>query len=206
MFKEAYHHSIFKDYFHVLNRIEILNILDKELQEEEKFIIKSQEDLQVFWENEYLDKFVRTDWDWSPEKSRNLDIRIPNEKWLEALSQSNFFLATPGIRMPMCHNIVEAMSMGTIPILQYADHFEPNLEHMKNCIIFEDEEDLVEKVRLVLHMSEIQIEELKQNVLNFFDTYYAPKGFLKIIEDVEDDYFVLYLYAEQASINLYKNS
>lgn len=206
MLKEAYHHSVFQDFFKVLDRFEILNVLDKGLQENEKFIIQNKEDLNNLWKNDYLNRFVRTDWEWSPEKSKNLAIRIPNDKWLETLAQSNFFLATPGIRMPMCHNIIEAMSVGTIPILQYASHFEPHLKHLKNCLIFENKKDLVQQVRLALQMNKTQLAEMKQNVLQYYESFHTPQSFVKIVEEKQEANFRLYLYAEQVSILAYNQS
>lgn len=205
-FKEAYHHPIFKDFFKILDRHEVLKVLDEELSEKETFIIQQKGDLQKFFANKYLDKFVRTDWEWSPQKSRNLDIRIPNDKWLKTLAQSNFFLATPGIRMPMCHNVIEAMSVGSIPILQYPKDFDPNLEHLKNCLFFDSKKDLVQKVRYALQMDKEQISEIRQNVLTYYDSFHTPKAFVKTIENQQEQNIVLYLYAEHISIIEYQQS
>ena len=43
--------------------------------------------------------------------------------------------------MPMCHNIIESMAVGVIPITNYPEWFDPDLEHMKNCIVFDDQKD-----------------------------------------------------------------
>ena len=51
-------------------------------------------------------------------------------------SLSNFHLALPGVVMPICHNIIEAMVVGCIPILAYPQHFHPALEHGKNCLVY----------------------------------------------------------------------
>jgi hypothetical protein len=45
--------------------------------------------------------------------------------------------------MPLCHNVIEAMSVGTIPIIQkeYAALY-PNLTDNENAVIFNDLEHL----------------------------------------------------------------
>ena len=46
--------------------------------------------------------------------------RIKAEAALDALAKADFFLACPGVGMPLCHNLIEAIAAGAIPILQYA--------------------------------------------------------------------------------------
>jgi hypothetical protein len=66
------------------------------------------------------------------------------EELRPTLSHFNFFLACPGFIMPYSHNVVEAMSVGAIPVIQdtYAHMFFPTLKHNINAIIFTDLGDL----------------------------------------------------------------
>ncbi len=202
--KESYTHPVIKDFFKKENRYEILKTLEAQLTEEEQFCIHTIKDAQTVNQADYLPKFVWTNWAWSPGNPVNLEVRIENEQWLSTLAKSDFFLATPGIRMPLCHNAVEAMAVGTIPILEYAEHFHPKLEHLKNCIIFEGKEDLVSKVKEVLKMPTAQIQTLRKNVIAYYEQYHSPKGFIEEIKKNEKNSLTLYLYATGLSLEALK--
>ena len=77
----------------------------------------------------------------------------------------------------MCHNAIEAMAVGSIPIVAYADWFDPCLEHGKNAIIYSGKEDLVNKIKIVQRMTYDQIQHLRKGCLEYYDKYLA-KGCL----------------------------
>ena len=54
--------------------------------------------------------------------------------------------------MPLCHNVVESLSAGCIPILQegYARILHPNLKTDHNCVTFASLSDMGVKLREVL--------------------------------------------------------
>ena len=108
--------------------------------------------------------------------------RIDETRWLQTLATSDFFLCPPGFVMPMCHNTVEAMAVGAIPIINYPEWFDPHLEHLKNCIAFEDRQDLLDKLNDVLEMDETAIARLRQRVIDYHDHYLAPASFVRRIE------------------------
>ncbi|PSN20053.1 hypothetical protein C7271_04140 [filamentous cyanobacterium CCP5] len=112
----------------------------------------------------------------------------PQDYWLETLAKSDFFLCAPGAYMPLCHNAVEAMSVGTIPLINYPDWFCPSLKDLHNCIRFESEADLIDRVEFILNMPRPQIAELRQNVLDYFETHMSVENFLHelIVSDHED--------------------
>ena len=60
------------------------------------------------------------------------------KRWLEALAKADFFLACPGVLMPLCHNVIESLVAGAIPILQYGSYLSPRLEDGINCLAFRD--------------------------------------------------------------------
>lgn len=51
------------------------------------------------------------------------NFRIPAQKWLDVVAKSDFFLCAPGVQIPLCHNAIESMAVGTIPITNYPDWF-----------------------------------------------------------------------------------
>jgi hypothetical protein len=103
--------------------------------------------------------------------------KIPPERWLEAMSQGDFFLACPGVGMPLCHNLIEAMAVGGVPILQYRRYLSPELQDGVNCLAFEDEASLKAVVARVLAMSHAEILKLRQGVKAYFDAHQSPGQF-----------------------------
>jgi hypothetical protein len=97
--------------------------------------------------------------------------------WFETVSKSDFFLCLSGIELPMCHNTIEAMAVGTIPILGYPDWFFPSLEHGKNAIIYSGKEDLRKKLNEVFTMSSKEIKEMQKNVIEYYQKNLTPESF-----------------------------
>ncbi len=122
---------------------------------------------------------------------------IDDRYWLDYLAKSDFFLAPPGIIMPMCHNIIEAMSVGAIPVTNYPEWFHPKLEHLKNCIAFSDKADLVEKVKLVLDMDREQIRSLRQNVIRYYQEFLKPARFIETVEKNKDRHIDVLMITER---------
>ena len=83
--------------------------------------------------------------------------------------------------MPWCHNTVEAMSVGTIPIIEYGNLYDPALEHMKNCIRYSTYEELKNAMNLVLNMDRREIEQLRKNVTEYYNRYLSTDSITKNI-------------------------
>ena len=99
------------------------------------------------------------------------EVKTDPKDWFKILSKADFFLSAPGARMPWCHNTVEAMSVGTIPIIEYGNLYDPALEHMKNCIRYTSLKELEDAIKMVLTMERAEIERLRKNVLEYYDKY-----------------------------------
>ena len=99
--------------------------------------------------------------------------KIPPERWLEALSKADFFLACPGVGMPLCHNLIEAMTAGCVPILQYADYLPPPLQDGVNCLAFSDAASLREAVRTALSMAPEAVRVMRANVRAHYEAHLA---------------------------------
>ena len=102
---------------------------------------------------------------------------IPQDRWLEALAKADFFLACPGVGMPLCHNLIEALAAGAVPILQYGDYLPQPLEDGVNCLAFRNPAGLQEITAKVLTMSQEQICSLRGNVRAYYDEFLAPGCF-----------------------------
>lgn len=100
--------------------------------------------------------------------------KVVPEKWLGTLARSRFFLACPGVRYPMSHNIIEAMAVGSIPITQYPEMFFPPLEDRKNCLTFNNDTELQTAIVTAMTMSESSTAGMVQAAIDYYDDHLAP--------------------------------
>jgi hypothetical protein len=170
-----YDHSILQKQFGKLSRPQIIKLIKKRALSK---IICSRAEFDKLFKNDYQCIFAFVD-----TKHTDVDQR----KWMVALSRSDFFLAAPGDVRPMCHNIIEAMAVGTIPIMNYPEWFHPPLTKMKNCITFTNEVDFIAKVGVALSMDDRQIEEMKNEVVNYYDRFIEESAFIARLENVMDN-------------------
>ena len=103
--------------------------------------------------------------------------KIPPQRWLEALAKADFFLACPGVGMPLCHNVIEAMAAGCVPILQYSEYLSPPLKHEINCLAFHDERSLELVLNSIFSMTEDHIQRLRAGVRAYHEENLAPGRF-----------------------------
>lgn len=131
---------------------------------------------------------------------------VPMQRLRHVLANYSFFLACPGYIMPFSHNVVEAMSVGSIPIIQasYAKMFIPALEDGVNALLFDDEASLLEKIELTVRLSEKTTAFLSANVLNYYHQYLTPAKVVKSL--LEQPYDHIYLNAELPSVELLKKN
>ena len=135
---------------------------------------------------------------------------IDDKYWLMHLAKTDFFLAPPGIVMPMCHNIIEAMAVGAIPVTNYPEWFSPKLEHLKNCIQFSNKQDLVDKVKFILDMDNQGIKLLRENVIDYYEAYLTNEQFINAFEAVDashiDIFMIIECYVSRYASQLNRNS
>jgi hypothetical protein len=105
--------------------------------------------------------------------------KIPPDRWLDALSKADFFLACPGVGMPLCHNVIEAMAAGSVPILQYGSYLSPPLQDRVNCLAFHDAQSLNDVLHSIFSMSDAEITALRANVRAHYDAHLAPGCFTR---------------------------
>jgi hypothetical protein len=103
---------------------------------------------------------------------------IPIERWLATLASHQFFLCCPGIAQPMCHNIIEAMSVGVIPIIEYPERFSPPLIDGETAICYRGQDGLADAVARVDRMSAGKILQMSENVAAHYDQHLDGAKFL----------------------------
>lgn len=131
-------------------------------------------------------------------------FRIPLNELKELLQGFHFYLALPGILIPQSHNLIEAMSMGCIPLVHktYARLMYPCLKHMENALVYDSLEELNELILKSFNLEEAQIDSLQENVLEYYNRHLSPAAVVKKIE--ENDFSKIYIQAEYISLNLSK--
>ncbi len=155
-----------------LPRLDMVNTILKHMPDKSIFVGDQQEASELF-DVSYTNKCVLVD---------TGKIWLDDSRWLDYLSQVDFFLAPPGICMPMCHNIIEAMAVGAIPVTSYPEWFEPSLKEMKTCITYTSADNLIGKINQVLAMDQSVIDNLRANVIGYYQDHLAPHRFIEQVE------------------------
>lgn len=125
------------------------------------------------------------------------EVRIEFDDWLPTLAQGDFFLCPPGIVMPMCHNIIEAMAVGAIPITNYPEWMDPRLVPGVNCLAFDDEQDLLGALRRALTMDADTIARMKAEVIDYYDRHMRPQVFVERVLGSADRDQPILIYTER---------
>jgi hypothetical protein len=111
----------------------------------------------------YKNKFVLMKWQ---------NGAIPTNLWRHYLSSADFIFCAPGMTMPLCHNVLEAMSVGVIPILNYEHWLNPSLENNKNCLVYDDVNEIEGVITMALQMSEVDKALMKARATEYYKNYY----------------------------------
>ena len=123
----------------------------------------------------------------------------------KALTSFNYYLALPGIIIPYSHNIVEAMSVGCIPVVHqsYADLMVPNLINEDNCFTYNSLEELDRLIRKLFVLNGAKIEKMRKDVLFYYEQYLSPYAVVKKIEN--NNFDEIFIQAEAISLALFNN-
>lgn len=108
---------------------------------------------------------------------------IASQDWISTLAAHRFFLCCPGASQPVCHHLIEAMSVGGVPILEYSDRFTPSLVDGENAICFEGRAGLVDAIRRIDAMSISELERLSEAAADYYDRHLDGEGFLSRVLD-----------------------
>ena len=107
--------------------------------------------------------------------------------------------------MPLCHNVIEAMSVGTIPVIQkeYAEVMYPNLKNGFNAVVFNDLQHM-EKLLLdeIFQFKKDVLVEMRMNVLEYYQKFLTPKNVVKEINNTLEKGEMIYLLAEHRSVKI----
>lgn len=138
--------------------------------------------------------------------------RLRPDEWPRLLSAIDCFLCLPGSQMPISQNLVEAMAVGTVPVLEYSDLMDPPLTDGENCITYRGEAGLTEAVERVLGITGDELERLRRGVVEYYATALSPQGIATRLDTavrtarLSDGRVEVFLNLEEASIRLFRHS
>ncbi len=161
-----------KKFFNVIPRLEVIKFILENFDD----CIRLQKDSdklilnRLLNSSEYINKVIIS------------EVKTEEDNWLKMLSKTDFFICPPGAKIPFCHNSVEAMSMGAIPILEYGNLFSPHLENFKNCLSYTNYEELKMAIEKALTMQQSEIENMRKNVLSYYNNYLSLNSIAKKIK------------------------
>lgn len=154
----------------------------------ERVVVENANDLKQLLSGPYLNRIVLT---------ASSQVRIDFADWLPTLSRADFFLSPPGIVMPMCHNIIEAMAVGTIPITNYPEWLDPPLRPGLDCLAFDDLDDLYAVLRRALSMAAEEIAAMRARVIDYYEQYLRPDRFVARVETHPGPMVPILMYTER---------
>ncbi|TLX73214.1 hypothetical protein E9993_15600 [Labilibacter sediminis] len=190
--EEHYDNPVLMNHFNVISRSKVINFL------------KSSNSIKTFYPQN-LNDFHNT---YKPQSVLINEIntfKIPIDHFLDILTRTNFFLALPGVTMPLSHNVIEAMACGCIPILQFNHLMSPPLEHNKNCIKFNLLSELQTIIEDIESLSPDEIMRMRNNVINYYQKHLTTQAIASdIINHCKSDNSIL-LNAEYHSVDLLVN-
>ena len=126
------------------------------------------------------------------------DFQIPAREWMKAVATAEAFMVCPGVHYPMCHNTVEALAVGTVPLIEYPRYFHPPLEHGENCLEFSGEEGLIASVERLLSIDPSSLRSIGCKAAQYYDTQLAPDALTRQIEEWPSDVCRLKVLAHQS--------
>jgi len=185
---DGYNSPIFHELFHLNTRHEILSFLDTR-----GFIraIQNQAELDSIIHAGCRDRLVLIDTE---------RFRILQDHWLDLVSRSDFFLCPPGLIMPMCHNAIEAIAVGTIPLINYPNWFLPRLTDGANCVAFSTLDELASGLERIFRMDADSIAALRRGVIQYYLRYLQPESFVQRLMDSPAQELSLHVLEEDVAV------
>ena len=107
-----------------------------------------------------------------------------NENYFSLYRKSRFHLWTPGFFMPYCHNTIESMACGAIPLYQSFPYY-PGMIEGYNCLsyqTFDEMDDVIERV-LEGGISPNELDLMGKRTRELYDTHFSKKAIKQKIDD-----------------------
>ncbi len=187
-----YDRDITKSYFKINTRPEVFSYITENLSKAHLYLPNSYDEfLDRMHSGELKNKVVLIDIS---------KFAIPHGDYFAVLSEAAFFIQMSGFVQPFCHNQIESLAVGAIPITQFPHVFHPNLEHEKDALVFSALSELIQILEKICgnYYSAAQIDAMRTNCLAY---YKSNLSFKSVVDGIEKkDTSDLYICASEASI------
>ena len=169
--KEWYTEHNFKDIENknILNRPQILEIVKSNFSEK-LLLVKNSNQLKEIDSQIKEILIIET----NPEIEKRKKI-LPQEKNLELISNSNFFLCMPGASMPLCYHLIESCLVGTVPILSYNNYLHPKFSN-DEALFYSNEKELIETINYALNMDKKSYSSMQNKIINYYEKHLSTNG------------------------------
>ena len=200
----AYSTGPVRDLFGLLTRSEIIRAVLDGISEDQLFIapppvptVEGKNRLLSTLGAETLEQKVVLPRDW----------RIPGDEWMPSLSTSAFFLAPPGVEMPLSHNIVEALACGVVPITNYGHLLKPALTNAE-ALQFSTAAELLARIDEALTMTADRRAAMSRAAAAYYDNHLSPRGFGEHLEASlsEQSRHRLFVNVEHYTVDAFRES
>lgn len=162
-----------KEYFEINTRAEIFDYIQQQMPSDQVYIPRTYSDLRDKMQNgELVDKIVLLN---------ASEVAIPPEDYFAVLHQTDYFIHMSGYIQPFCHNQIETMACGVIPITQFPDIFHPNLDEGVHARIFKTLPDLHALLEKILTEKSDTMDTIRANVVSYYKDYFSYDSFEKRI-------------------------
>ena len=131
-------------------------------------------------------------------KTKLLEPLTVDRNYMYLYSISLFHLWTVGVWQPYCHNQIESMSCGAIPLFQDFPYY-PGLINGFNCISYSDFSGLCNEVNKILegNIPRNELLLMSSRINELYNTHYSKKAiklaFDSFVEDsniIQEDYYI----------------
>jgi hypothetical protein len=167
---DDYNNQMTKDLFNINTRQEIFSFIKDNFPDDKMYIPQNINDL-----------LEKTD---SGELARKIvllntaNFALPGQLWFKILLNTQFFIHMCGYIQPFCHNQIESMLSGCIPITQFSRFFIPQFKHEENALTFNTLEELyLILVNILEKYYNSNINFLRKNINLYYQANYSFESF-----------------------------
>ena len=167
---KKYSRDSIKEKFHVDNRYDVFSYITEKLSKE---LIYIPDNLEIFLNDmesgTLRNKIVLIE--------RNA-FSIPYDKYFNVLLKTNFFIHMSGVEYPFCHNQIESMLAGCIPITQFARFFLPHFTHESDSLLFNELDDLFSLLTSVTSGKySSHLDSMRKGIINYYQNNFSIESF-----------------------------
>ena len=114
--------------------------------------------------------------------------RIPNSHYLKQLRKNSFFIALPGVAMPICHNLYEATYFGCIPILHdnYLRTLDNDLQNILKKFTWGNHQALMQLLLNLNEFCETELSIVRDQLAEYWDSTMSSERILENVKSAKE--------------------